>query len=423
MRRYAIVLGVIATLVVFASFVRLQPSGFARVIGRRILFRRIGIAPPWPRESCLFPILDNQLYIRQAVDLTAGDASTFRADVTFLSSQAVDCKKITKLISDTMTDWASHETAEHLVRNVRAESDAASDSVRTRLQRSGVAAQHVAVRLTADPKIARVIPEPDVVAHTHSAPPVIFIGLDGADWQLLDDYMQSGAMPNLARLVTQGTSGALRTEHPPLSPLLWTTMMTGVSPLEHQILDFVRFNPVTHVKEPITSSERRAPAIWNMATNGAKRVAVFGLWATYPAEAVRGTLISDRLFAFLYSEEAPPRGAVYPPSRETWARAQLADAQRAIDLPLMRTFLPDMSQTEFDEATTTKDPYSSPPYALRRILVDTEVYRRLAEGELQRVVPDLTVAYFEGTDTIGHIFAPYAPPRQPNISEGIRMAE
>ena len=35
--------------------------------------------------------------------------------------------------------------------------------------------------------------------------PVIFIGLDGADWQLLDDYTANGTMPNLARLVREGT--------------------------------------------------------------------------------------------------------------------------------------------------------------------------------------------------------------------------
>src|SRR5712692_1045279 len=78
---------------------------------------------------------------------------------------------------------------------------------------------------------------------TSSARPVLFIGLDGADWQLLDDYMARGAMPNLAALVREGTSGILETIHPPRSPLVWTTMMTGVGPLDHGILDFIQFDP------------------------------------------------------------------------------------------------------------------------------------------------------------------------------------
>jgi len=102
---------------------------------------------------------------------------------------------------------------------------------------------------------------------------VIFIGLDAADWQLLDDYIAAGAMPNLAQLVREGASGVLETIRPPLSPLIWTSMMTGVSPLDHGILDFVQFDPKTGAKEPITSSMRRAPAIWNMASSAGRRVA------------------------------------------------------------------------------------------------------------------------------------------------------
>ncbi len=99
-------------------------------------------------------------------------------------------------------------------------------------------------------------------------PPVYFIGLDGGDWQLLDRLMAEGRMPELARLVREGHRGVLATEHPPLSPLLWTTMMTGTGPLEHGVLDFVRFRPHTGEREPIGSDERARPAIWNMADLG-----------------------------------------------------------------------------------------------------------------------------------------------------------
>src|SRR5437588_310275 len=91
---------------------------------------------------------------------------------------------------------------------------------------------------------------------TSGAPPrnagrrVLFVGLDGADWELLDGYMSSGVMPNLAALAREGQTGTLTTIQPPLSPLVWTTMMTGVSPLEHGILDFTRFNPRTGDREP-----------------------------------------------------------------------------------------------------------------------------------------------------------------------------
>src|SRR5262249_61524349 len=95
--------------------------------------------------------------------------------------------------------------------------------------------------------------------------------------------------------------------------------MTGVSPIEHGILDFAQFDPTTGAKEPITSSLRRVPAIWNMASSQGKRVGVVGLWATYPAEQINGTIVSDRLFTFLFNQEAPPAGGVSPPDPDARA--------------------------------------------------------------------------------------------------------
>jgi tetratricopeptide (TPR) repeat protein len=54
--------------------------------------------------------------------------------------------------------------------------------------------------------------------------------------------------------------------------------------------------------------------------------------------------------------------------------------------------------------------------ALRRILVETRTYHALATSWLAEQKPDLAIVYFQGTDTLGHIFAPYAAPRQETVS-------
>lgn len=246
---------------------------------------------------------------------------------------------------------------------------------------------------------------------------MIFVGLDGADWELLDRYAAAASMPNLAALVREGSGGVLETLHPPLSPLLWTTMMTGVSPLEHGILDFTRFNPKSGRKEPITSDERKEPALWNMATYAGRRVATLGLWATYPAEPVNGLLVSDRLFSFLFNEATPPPGVVYPAGREAWAREVLRRAEESVGLAELRSYLPSLEEREYRESLGTQDPYGHPVSALRRILVETRVYEELAREWAAREATDLTIVYFQGTDSIGHVFAPYAPPRQASIRE------
>jgi tetratricopeptide (TPR) repeat protein len=177
---------------------------------------------------------------------------------------------------------------------------------------------------------------------------VIFVGLDGADWQLLDQYMANGIMPNLAAMVRGGDKRVLLTQHPPLSPLVWTTMMTGVSPLEHRILDFTRFDPVTRKKELITSDERAVPAIWNMATSRGKKVGVFGMWATDPPEP--GVIASQSMVASHASN--------------VW--------QRTVE--------------------------------------ETETTHRLAREWIAKNEPDLAIVYFEGTDIVGHLFAQRGSP-------------
>jgi Flp pilus assembly protein TadD len=258
---------------------------------------------------------------------------------------------------------------------------------------------------------------PDIAGRARRRAPVIFVGLDGGDWALLDQYMDRGVMPALRALVNEGSSGTLKTIHPALSPLIWTTMMTGVGPLEHRVLDFLRVNPVSQQREPITSDERKVPAVWNMATNAGKKVGALGLWATYPAEAVSGLLVSDRLFTFLYSESEPPPGVVNPHDQDGWARGALKRVEREVDYAFVRDFLPRLTEAEYQPAAAAKDPYSNPTGALRRLLVETRVYDTLARDWFARETPDLLIVYVQGTDTVGHVFAPYAPPRQPSISE------
>ncbi len=185
-------------------------------------------------------------------------------------------------------------------------------------------------------------------APEQKAPPyrsVIFVGLDGADWQLFDRYMGDGTMPNLSALVRTGERRVLLTQHPPLSPLVWTTMMTGVSPLEHRILDFTRFDPVTHEREPITSDERAVPAIWNMVHSRGKRVVVVGMWATDPPENDAGDITSDRM--------------IRSPAHDVW----------------------------------------------RRTLAETETTHTRAFEHIAKTAPALGIVYFQGTDIAGHLYA------------------
>ena len=145
-------------------------------------------------------------------------------------------------------------------------------------------------------------------------------------------------------------------------------------------------------------------------------MAVFGMWATYPAEPVNGLMVSDRLFTFLFKEAEPPEGVVTPREHEAWARAIVQQAETAIDYGALKGFLPWLTPADYERALKAENPYSDPVGALRRTLVETRVYDNLATSWLEKQATDLTILYIQGTDSIGHTFGAYAPPHQPSIS-------
>jgi Flp pilus assembly protein TadD len=198
---------------------------------------------------------------------------------------------------------------------------------------------------------------------------------------------------------------------------VWTTIATGRSPLEHRILDFTRFHPATGQREPITSDERRVKAVWEMAGDAGKDVAVFGLWATHPAELVKGLMVSDRLFSFQRQESRAPAGAVHPPAEEARVLSERAAVEAEVSHAALQAYLPWLTDAEYEMLVARPDPHAHPVTALRRILIETRLYHRLAIERLRRSPAALTFVYFQGTDSVGHVFAPYAPPRLPAIPE------
>src|SRR5881394_3958458 len=67
----------------------------------------------------------------------------------------------------------------------------------------------------------------------------VILGFDGMDPELAERFIAEGKLPNLAQLQQQGTFRKLRTTFPAISPVAWSTFMTGVNPGKHNIYDFL----------------------------------------------------------------------------------------------------------------------------------------------------------------------------------------
>jgi tetratricopeptide (TPR) repeat protein len=246
-------------------------------------------------------------------------------------------------------------------------------------------------------------------------PPLVVVGWDGADWVLLDRMLSAGQLPNLQRLMVAGVHARLFTLKPMISPLIWTSLATGQPPDVHGILDFVRPDDDGEGRVPVTARDRRVPALWNVLSEAGIPVGVVAWWASWPAEAVRGFVVTDRVAYQLGTiGDAPEGELVYPPEAWSWLAPERV-SEEEIGADRLARYV-NLSAAELERRIAEAEGYEDPVVHLRRILASTETYHRMALAGWRRVQPRALLVYYEGTDTVAHLFAPYTPPRLPHIT-------
>lgn len=137
-------------------------------------------------------------------------------------------------------------------------------------------------------------------------PKLMLIGMDGADWNIINPLILAGKMPNLEHLIDNGVSATPKTLNPTISPAIWTTVATGKLPNKHGIQNFLS---TAHDYEFrfVGSDSRKSKAIWNILSDAGEKIGLFGYWATWPPEKINGYIVSD--LAAL-----DPQEGIYPDS-------------------------------------------------------------------------------------------------------------
>ena len=68
---------------------------------------------------------------------------------------------------------------------------------------------------------------------------VAIIGWDAATFDVIRPLIAAGALPNLQGLMERGTHGQLLSTLHPLSPVAWTSFLTGLRPGGHRLYGFI----------------------------------------------------------------------------------------------------------------------------------------------------------------------------------------
>lgn len=126
---------------------------------------------------------------------------------------------------------------------------------------------------------------------------VLFIGLDGCTFDLLDPLMDAGLMPRLKQFISEGVRGPLETTIPPITPTAWVSWMTGKNPGKHGVFEFLlrRKGSGALPDSPVNSRSRDGLAFWDVLGQLGKTSIVTNIPCTYPPVIQSGLMISDFL--------------------------------------------------------------------------------------------------------------------------------
>jgi len=120
----------------------------------------------------------------------------------------------------------------------------------------------------------------------------LIIGVDGATFNIVNTLIKRGRLPNMARLMENGSYGPLESTIPVVSPVAWTSFMTGTNPGTHGIFDFSGRVPNSYRFKINNATDIRAKPLWVILSELQKTVCVIGVTMTYPPDNVNGYMIS-----------------------------------------------------------------------------------------------------------------------------------
>ena len=145
---------------------------------------------------------------------------------------------------------------------------------------------------------------------------VVIVGFDGMEPTLIEKYMARGKLPNFSRMKEEGAYAKLGTTIPAISPVAWSSFMTGCHPAKHNIFDFLSRNPATYLPDlssaqignpkrylnlgqyriplskPVIKGLRKSIPFWKILGDEGIFSTVLRIPITFPPEKFKGHCIS-----------------------------------------------------------------------------------------------------------------------------------
>jgi predicted AlkP superfamily phosphohydrolase/phosphomutase/tetratricopeptide (TPR) repeat protein len=241
---------------------------------------------------------------------------------------------------------------------------------------------------------------------------VLLIGWDAADWKVIFPLIEQGKMPTLASLINRGVYGRLQTLDPPLSPMLWTSIATGMRADKHRIGGFIEPTPNGDGLRPVTSTSRKVKAIWNILNQEGYKSNVVAWWPSNPAEPINGVMVSNLYQVAkksLTENWEMPSGTVHPESLSEVMKEFRIHPQE-ITLAMAHPFVPNI-------ATDLELRKEKRTFGILKTIANAATVHAASTYLQTEHEWDFMAVYHDAIDHFSHLAMRYFPPRRPQIDE------
>lgn len=165
----------------------------------------------------------------------------------------------------------------------------------------------------------------------------VLIGLDGAVPQIVEQLAADGELPNLARLMDNGTSFRALNPFPTITSPNWTTLATGSWPGRHGITSYFVHHPgepLDKLRVGFNTAECATEHIWEAAEKVGKRSIVVNYETSWPPTFRSGIVVHGcgpnyhdefhAIFPEMLFSDVPYPGATLAPLKEDNSGAKVA---------------------------------------------------------------------------------------------------
>ena len=239
---------------------------------------------------------------------------------------------------------------------------------------------------------------------------LLLIGWDAADWKIINKLIEKGQMPTLKKLISDGTSGNLVTLEPPFSPMLWTSIVTGVYPDKHGIMGFSEPTPNKVGVRPVSSSSRKTKALWNIFSHEKLKTHVVGWWPSNPVEPINGIMVSN---LYHKAKDDINKWGMPPQTIHPKEYTQLFKFLRIHPSELTEEhlipFVPNAKEIDQDKDKRL--------YQVAKLLAEAGTVQAATTWILDNEEWDFMGVYLDTVDHFCHGFMNYHPPKMPIVSD------